>query len=451
MRKRIVITGMSMITPFGGSEETMKAIYANRSAIGTLPEEYDICPTRIGGRIGDNIDLSAWIKAPKALKIARRGGRGTKYACSVTYRALEQAGVLGDDGALLPHLKDRAGVAIGTDWGDFEIMNNMAVQMYRIEQASGEEREALTQQLFKRHTFSAHTALPDSIPTSIAQAFGMQRDADCTVKACATGPGSIRRAAMSIQHGIVDMIVAGSSSILTPPAMMTFNTLGTRDVKRIQGALSKRNDEPENASRPFDKDRDGFVISEGAAVFVIESAEHAMARGATPIAELIGHGETTDITSPTDPDADSQARAISEAMAMAGICSEDIDLVKDHATATTAGDIVAARVLKRTFGERRVPIIAPKCWLGHMLAASGSVETAIALKIMETGKIPAMRNLDNPIDEALICSNDSHAHTDECYLNFPRKPIKANIETVLCTSYGFGGQNVPLIFKKWSE
>ena len=451
MRKRIVITGMSMITPFGGPEETMKAIYANRSAIGPLPEEYDVCPTRIGGRIGDDIDLSAWIKAPKALKIAKRGGRGTKYSCSVTHRALEQAAALGEDGTLLPHLKDRAGVAVGTDWGDFEIMNNMAIQMYRIEQASGEEKLALTQQLFKRHTMSAHTALPDSIPTSIAQAFGMQRDADCTVKACATGPGSIRRAAMSIENGIVDVIVAGSSSILTPPAVMVFNTLGTRDANRIHGALSKRNDDPENASRPFDKDRDGFTISEGAAVFVIESAEHAMARSATPIAELIGHGETTDISSPTDPDADSQAKAISEAMAMAGICSNDIDLVKDHATATTAGDIVAAGVLKRTFGDRRVPIIAPKCWLGHMLAASGSVETAIALNIMAAGKIPAMRNLDNLIDEALICSNDNHTHTDECYLNFPRKSLKADIETVLCTSYGFGGQNVPLIFKKWSE
>ena len=449
LRKRIVVTGMYDITPFGGSEAMMASIYARKSAITPLPQEYNHCPTRIGGIIPD-FDLASWIDAKEVFRTIRRGSRPSQLVGATAYKALRQARLLGDDGKLLASQRERTGVAIGTDFGDIKLISDMAVRMHLLEQAvASEEKTRILRETVTAHFLSAYQALPDAETYLSAMGLGAEGPSSTLVKACATGPGNIRLAAMEIDIGAADIMVAGAVTQLTPQAVMIFNMLGTRNPNQIQGALSRRNDEPQRASRPFDQHHDGFVPSEGATVMVIESLESALKRDVTPLAELTGFGSTTDARSPTDPHPAIQERAIWQALEMAGKKPEDIDLLKDHCTGTLIGDIVAAKVIKAVWGNRRIPIIVPKCWLGHQLANAGTVEASVAIRVMNFGVIPPAINWEDPIAETLLCE-ESHHHTfPYCYFNIPLQPTRAKIKTVVCTSAGFGGQNAPLVLEKF--
>lgn len=433
MQKRIVVTGIGMITPFGDTRQTWEAVAAGRSAIAPLPEEFHLCPTQIGGIIPP-LQLETWFEQKTAGRIASRSMRTSQFAQVAAQQALEGTGLLGEDGALVPHLCKRTGVAMGTGVGASELIAKMALDMNYANNAETEEqKQARMQQLIKNHLGTAMIGLPDASAFQTSLTFGLKGPMDCSIKACATGAANIRRAAMEILLGHADIMVAGGTESLYPVDMMPFNIYARR------GALSRRNDDPQGASRPFDQEHDGFVAAEGAGALVLETLESARSRNVPILAELAGYGETSDAMGATDPAQESQQEAMNMALDMAGPDPQGTLLIKTHGTSTITGDKSEASAITTVINTPKkasqVFAWAVKSELGHTLGASGGIETALSIMAMRQGIVPPTRNLINPIPEAK-------------HLTIPRNATKENITTVLCNAFGFGGQNVCLAFKK---
>lgn len=409
-KRRVVVTGLGAITPLGENvESTWKAILAGQSGVSAI-DHFDASDLncKICSRVKD-FPVEKYMSA----KDARKRDFFIQYGMAAATQAIEDAGL-----EVTEANASRVGLAIGSGIGGLP-----TIEKYnQILLESGPR---------KISPFFIPGALINMISGNLSIQYGMKGPNIALVSACTTGTHNIGLAARSIAYGEADVMVAGA-------AEMASTKLGIGGFA-VMRALSTRNDEPEKASRPWDKDRDGFVLGDGAGVLVLESYEHAKARGAKIYAELAGFGMGADahhMTSP-DPNGLGAARSMDLAINDAGLSPSDIDYVNAHATSTPAGDELEVMGIKHVFKDhaKNLAVSSTKSMTGHLLGAAGSVEAIFSILAIRDQIAPPTINLDNP--------------SDGCDLNFvPHKPQKMEINAVLSNSFGFGGTNGTLVFKK---
>jgi 3-oxoacyl-[acyl-carrier-protein] synthase II len=413
-RRRVVVTGMGALTALGPTvAATWEGLVAGRSGIRTV-QSFD--PSRVASKMaaevvdfdpGDIIDR----------KDARRMDRYIQFGLVATREAFQSAGL---PDRLEGRLAERTGVILGSGLGGATtLFDNVMVMAAR-----GPDRIS---------PFFIPMGIANVGAGQIAITFGPMGPNFATVSACATGAHAIGEAWETIRRDDADIMVAGGAEAAIHEAVLG----GFASMK----ALSTRNDDPEAASRPFDRDRDGFVMGEGAAVLVLEALEHAERRGAEPLAELIGYGATADashITLPA-PGGIGAVRAARRAMEKAGVTADEIDHVNAHATSTAEGDLAELQGMKTLFGDRAgaVAITANKSMLGHSLGAAGAIESVATIQALRTGVIPPTINLvhPDPAAEGLDLT--------------PLVSARRTMTLALNNSFGFGGQNAALVFRKW--
>lgn len=412
--KNVVVTGLGMVTPLGiGVEETWANAIQGRSGVGLITRfdasEY---PARIAGEL-KGFDPLNYMDGKEAKKM----DTFIHYAIAASGFALADAGI--DAATLSTHEKERAGVVIGSGIGGMPEIESTAKTLFE----RGPKRIS---------PFFIPSVLANMGAGQVSIHFGLMGPNACPVTACTTGSSAIGDAARIIERGDADFIIAGGSE-----AAICGLAVGGFAAMR---ALSRRNDDPARASRPFDRDRDGFVMGEGAGVIVLERRERALARGARVYAELTGYGMSADahhMTSPT-PDGDGALRCMNRAIMDAGVVPESVDYINAHATSTMA-DAIETIAIKRAFGPHahKIAISSTKSMTGHLLGAAGGIEAIFAIKAIETGVIPPTINLDNP--------------DQECDLFYtPNVAVKRKVDCALSNSFGFGGVNGSLIFTRFT-
>ena len=414
-QRRIVVTGLGLISPVGNTvTEAWDAVCNGRSGIGLITElDVSNMATRIAGEI-KNFEVTDYIPG----KEARRYDKFMHYALAAAQGAMAEAGLLAEDNGIDP---ERVGFALGSGIGGIATIEN-------------------TMMTFRDR--GARRVSPFYIPGSIVNMigghlsirYGYKGPNLAVVTACSTSTHNIGMAARMIKYGDADVMVTGGAEYATTPTSMA----GFISAK----AMTTRNDDPEAASRPWDRDRDGFVLANGASAVVVEELEHAKKRGATIYAEIIGFGMSGDahhITAPPD-DGEGATRCMNIAMKDAGINAEEVEYVNAHGTSTPLGDRAETDALKKSFGDHawRVAISSTKSMTGHMLGAAGGAEAIFCMLSMRDGIIPPTINLDHP-DEG--CDLDYVPHT--------AREMPVNI--AMSNSFGFGGTNGTLIFKKLQD
>ena len=414
--RRVVVTGMGMVTALGNDVASSWAgLAAGRSGVATIAS-FD--PSRLTVRIAGEVkDLDASHILDR--KEIRRTDRYIQFGLVASREAMDQAGL---PARLEGEEAERTGVILGTGLGGVgTLVDGISINALR-----GPDRIS---------PFFIPMGIPNVGAGQIAISFGMTGPNFTTVSACATGGHAIGEASETIRRGDADTMIAGGTEAgIFEPLVGGFAAMR---------ALSTRNDDPEGASRPFDKGRDGFVPGEGAGVLVLEDLEHARARGAEIFAELISYGATADashITLPA-PGGIGAVRAARRALDKAGIAVEEIDHVNAHATSTPEGDKAELQSIRTIFGDRAgaVPITANKSMLGHTLGAAGAIEAIVTIQSIRESCVPPTINLDDPDDAAEglnLTPNTAQAH---------------DIRTAMSNSFGFGGQNTALIFRRWEE
>ena len=425
MRRRVVITGLGVVTPLGHSVgEMFRQLCAGASGVDRITHfDASRFPTTFAAEV-KNFDLGHWIKNPERYAAC---GSNTVFALAASQQALADANLL--DGAKLD--RTRFGVYLGSGEGgeDFQaviygsamgaspdgLKVNGAEYIRTVKPILNAAREAQ----MEMNTTAGHCA----------EEFELLGPNFACLTACAASAQAIGEAAEMIRLGDADLMLAGGShSMIHPFGVTGFNRLT---------ALSTRNDDPKKASRPFDLNRDGFVLGEGAGILVLEELDHARARGATIYAELSGYGTTGDAFRMTDPHPQGRGavKAMQMAMTDAGLKPEDIGYINAHGTSTPANDSSETAGIKTALGEaaKRVPVSSSKSMLGHLIAAGGAVELIIAIMAMREGVIPPTINYETPDPE---CDLD--------YVPNVARPVKG-IRHVLSNSFGFGGQNITLI------
>lgn len=413
-RRRVVVTGMGVICPLGNDVETAwEKASKGISGIGPITR-FDVSrlETRFGGEVKDFDPVAAFGR-----REARRMDRITQFAAEAARQALEDSGL-----EVTPEERYRIGVLIGCGLGGIESLLH-GVDVIR---QKGPTRVS---------PLLVPMMLPDSPAGKVSMLFGLRGPNMSISTACATGNNSIGEATEIIRRGAADVMVAGSTEAgLVPLAIACFNNMQ---------AISRRNDDPQAASRPFDRDRDGFVVSEGAAILILEELEHARARGAHIYAEVLGYGATADafhVTAPLENGEGAQ-EAMRKALDDAGLTVDDVDYLNAHGTSTVLNDLSETRAIKAVFGERAytLPISSTKSVTGHMMGAAGSVEAVFSIKAICENFIPPTINLDNP-DEEMVG------------MDFvPNVGRKAEINVVMSNSFGFGGHNAVLIFGRHAD
>ncbi len=408
MERRVVVTGMGAVTPLGiGVEPTWEAMRAGRSGI-TKISLFDASEftSQIAGQVLD-FDPTEWMEA----RDARHSDRFVQFAMGAAVMAAA------DSGLDFSAAGERTGVLIGSGIGGTWTWE--------------EQHRALIEKGPRRISpFFIPMLIMDMASGRIAMRFQAKGPNLSIVTACATSAHALGEAAEIIKRDDADAMIAGGAEAAVSPL-----ALGGFCAMR---ALSRRNDEPEQASRPFDRDRDGFVMAEGAGVVILEEYEQAARRGARIYGELLGYGATADAYHITDPcpDGDGMARAMDTALRDARITSDEVDYVNAHGTATPVGDPAETRALKRVFRDRagKVPVSSTKSVTGHLLGAAGGVEAIACLCAMRDGIAPPTANLDNP--------------DPECDLDYvPREARELPIRTAMSNSFGFGGHNATLVFR----
>ena len=409
-QRRVVVTGMGMVTALGNDvATTWEGLVAGRSGIRTI-EAFD--PSRLTSRVAAEVhdfDASGVLDR----KELRRTDRYIQFGLVAAREALDQAGLPerfeGD-------LADRTGVILGTGLGGVgTLIDGFATNALR-----GPDRIS---------PFLIPMGIPNIGSGQIAIQFGMTGPNFTTVSACATGGHALGESSEIIRRGDADIMVAGVAEAgIYEPMVGGFAAMR---------ALSTRNDDPPAASRPFDTGRDGFVIGEGAGVVVLEELEHAQARGATILAELVGYGATADashVTLPA-PGGIGAVKAARRALVKAGLTPDDIDHVNAHATSTPEGDRAELQAIRTIFGDGvgRISVTANKSMIGHTLGAAGAIEAIVSILTIRDGCVPPTINLADPDPDA--------AGMDLT----PNVAAKHEIGTVLSNSFGFGGQNTALI------
>jgi 3-oxoacyl-[acyl-carrier-protein] synthase II len=405
--RRVVVTGMGAVSPVGNSaSQSWESLRAGRSGIAPITHfDASRLPARIAGEV-KGFDAAAMF----GTKEARRGTPHVHYAMAAAREAALDSGL--DIAADSPDV----GVLIASGIGGLEVIENTT----RILDAQGVRRVS---------PFAAAMALVDMAPGMVSIDLGARGPNMAVVSACASGADAIGQASNWIRQGDAVAVLAGGTE-----AGITSTGIAMFAAAR---ALSTRNDDPEHASRPFDRDRDGFVAAEGSAVLVLEEREHAIARGATIHAELLGYAASADayhITAP-EPSGAGAIRCVRRALERAGVRPEDIQYINAHGTGTQLNDLAETRAIKHVFGESAysVPISSTKSMTGHMLGAAGVFEAMVTILAMRDGFLPPTVNLENA--------------DPECDLDYvPNVGRAVNARLAMTTSFGFGGHNACLVF-----
>jgi len=411
LNRRVVVTGVGMVTPVGLDTETSwEGLIAGKSGIGPITQFDDkVIPTQIAGEV-KGFDAAKYIEAKEIKKM----DRFIHLALAASQMAMDDAKLV-----ISPENADHIGVIAGAGIGGLPAIE----RSYRAYMEKG----------YRRITpFFIPMAIINELAGHISMRFGAKGPNISVVTACATGTHSIGDAFKWIQRGDADaMIAGGAEATICPLAVGGFNAMK---------ALSTRNSEPERASRPFDAQRDGFVMGEGAGLVILEDLEFAQKRGARILAEVIGYGASGDayhITSPA-PNGEGAARCMSLAIKDAGISPAEIGYINAHGTSTKYGDELETMAIKTVFGDhaRTVPISSTKSMTGHLLGAAGGVEAVISILALERGILPPTINLENP--------------DPECDLDYiPNTARKKQVDIVISNSFGFGGTNATLVFRKF--
>ena len=413
--RRVVITGMGVVSPVGNDLETFWSNLKNGvSGIHTI-DAFDTTgyDCQIGGQVRD-FDPKPFFKNPKDV---RRTDRFTHFAMAAAKMAIVDSGI---DVANLNE-RDRFGVIVGTGIGGLKTLQDQL-------------RILLTKGPGRNSPFTIPMLISNMAGGVISMEFGLRGPNLCIVTACASSNNAIGESWRIIKFGNADIFLAGGSEA----SIVEIGVAGFSAMK----ALSTRNDEPERASRPFDRDRDGFVISEGAGIVVIEELEHARVRGAKIYCEITGYGVSADayhMTAPP-PDGEGAARAMKLALEHARISPERVDYINAHATSTDIGDLCETRAIKKIFGENayKVPISSTKSMTGHLLGGAGGVEMAACALAIRDSVIPPTINLENP--------------GEECDLDYtPNVAREKKVRVALNNSFGFGGHNATLVATAFEE
>ena len=412
MTTKVYVTGVGMITPLGvDTKSSWKSLLQGKSGIAPIVAfDTEGFATTIAGESPD-FDPTTYVDR----KQARRLDRFAQMAVGATAQAMEQAGLDLQDGSVDA---TRVGSVIGSGIGGIITLSEQWAVLH--EKGPG-----------RVNPFLVPMMLADMAPGQVSILYGAKGPNYCTVTACASGADSIGIAAAMIRRGEIDIALAGGTEApICPIAVAGFNACM---------ALSKRNDDPEGASRPFDAGRDGFVMGEGAGVLVIESEESMLRRGATPLAELAGYGASSDafhVTQPS-PGGEGGARAMINALAEAEMEPSDISYVNAHGTSTPMNDRLETEALKTVFGDEayKIKISSTKSMTGHLLGAAGGVEAAISVLAVAESAIPPTINLENPDPD---CDLDYTAHHAQ----------KGIVNAAMSNNLGFGGHNASLIFKR---
>ncbi len=412
MRKQVVITGMGTINPLGNDVASFwEGLVAGRSGAGPITA-HDVSD--------QEVRIAAQVKGfdPVAIfgaKQARRADPFCQFALFAADEAVADAGLTFDNSDSNPH----AGIIIGTGIGGITTL----LSNYDTFRERGPKRVS---------ALMVPMMMPNAAAGELAIRYGLHGMAVSVASACATGTNAIGEGAELIRQGGAEiMICGGSESVMHP---ITFAALSN------MGAVSRRNDEPERASRPFDADRDGFLVGEGAGVLILESLEHAQRRGAHIYAEVIGYGYSCDAFHITAPDEEGTGAALSMQNALddAGLAPDEIDYINAHGTSTPLNDRTETQAIRQVFGARAysVPISSTKSMIGHLMGAAGAVEAIACVKTLETGVIHPTINYETP--------------DPDCDLDYvPNQSRKANPRTALSNSFGFGGHNATLILRRW--
>ncbi len=407
--KRVAVTGVGCVSPLGvGTEPTWKALVSGESGAGPVTRfdatEYS---TRIACEV-DGFDPTDFMEQREA----RRSDRFTQFAVASAVEAAEGAGWSNN----VPYERDRIGVIIGSGIGGIETLE-------------AQHRVLLERGPSKMSPFTVPLLMINGAAGSVAMRFGLNGPNYAAVSACATGAHAIGEAVNMIRRGAVDAMMAGGSEApITPLAYGAFACMG---------ALSRRNDDPLHASRPFDADRDGFVIAEGAAVVVLEEWEAAVARGAEILAEIVGYSATCDafhLTQP-DPEGSGAASAMRLAISDAGVEKGAIGYINAHGTSTPFNDKIESKAIRDVFGQQAPPVSSTKSATGHLTGAAGAIEAVFTVQALLTQTLPPTINYETP--------------DPECDLDYiPNSGRSVSLEYALSNSFGFGGHNACLLFKK---
>ncbi|HMB21601.1 MAG TPA: beta-ketoacyl-ACP synthase II [Anaerolineales bacterium] len=413
MSRRVVVTGMGCVSPVGNNvKETWDSVLAGKSGAAAITH-FDASrhKTRFAAEV-KGFDPVALFGAREARKM----DRFTQFAAAVTVEALDQAGLKIDETN-----RDRIGVVTGTGIGGIgTLLEQTSVLLER-----GPERVS---------PFLVPMMIADSAAGMLAIRLGVRGPNMAISTACASGNNAIGEATEIIRRGAADvMIVGGSEAAIVPLSMAGLN---------VMTALSTRNDDPQTASRPFDKERDGFVMGEGAGVLILESLEHAQGRGARIFAEVSGYGTSDDAYHVSHPAENGAGAALSMKLALenADLGVNDIEYINAHGTSTSLNDKSETDAIKTVFGERAysIPISSTKSMTGHLLGASGALEAIFCTLAIRDGILPATINYHTP--------------DPECDLDYiPNQPRKAAPKHVMSNSFGFGGHNATLILSRFEE
>ncbi len=410
--RRVVVTGLGLVTPLDiGVSKTWKKLCEGESGIGPISRfdasKYSV---RIAGEV-PNFDPAAYIEKKEIKKM----DTFIHYAVAACQEAMDDAKLVVDS-----HNAERVGVYIGAGIGGLPAIEHY----HKVLLERGPDRVT---------PFFIPMVIINLASGQVAIRYGAKGPNACTVTACATGNHCIGDGFRLIQRGEADaMIVGGTESTICPTAVAGF---------AAAKALSRRNEEPEKASRPFDKDRDGFVIGEGAGVLIIEELEHARARGAKIYAEISGYAMNSDafhITAPPD-DGAGAVKCMEHALKDGGIAKSSVGYINAHGTSTFA-DRVETQVIKEVFGDQAysIPVSSTKSMTGHLLGAAGGIEAAFSILALQQGIIPPTINLDDP--------------DHECDLDYvPNTSRVCAFDVAVSNAFGFGGVNACLVFRRWQE
>ncbi len=427
MKRRVVVTGMGMVTPLGRDvESTWKALQEGRSGVGRISLfDAGTFPTQIAAEVRD-FRLSDYLDDVRRWE---DHSRNTVFALAAAKMAVSDSG-LADD----PRLdRGRFGVYLGSGEGQHDFHRFVSL----LHRSAHLPDHVVDTAYFTGHGVDGLHAVreseqePGTPAAHLASVFGAQGpNANC-LTACAASSQAIGEATELIRRGDADLILSGGThSMIHPFGVTGFNLLT---------ALSTRNDEPSKASRPFDRDRDGFILGEGAGMVILEELEHARRRGARIYGELVGYGSTADAFRLTDTHDEGRGAiaAVNEALADARITPDEIDYINAHGTSTQVNDSIETLAIKRSLGEAayKIPVSSTKSMMGHLIAAAGSVEAIICLLAIRDGVLPPTINLDNP--------------DPDCDLDYiPHEARRKRVDIALSNSFGFGGQNIALILRR---
>jgi 3-oxoacyl-[acyl-carrier-protein] synthase II len=411
MRKRVVITGMGCVSPLGNDVESLwNSIKAGKSGASYITRyETQNFESKIAAEV-KGFDGAALFGGREA----RRMDLFSQYAVAAAGQAIENAGLV-----ITPDNRDRIGVVIGSGIGGIGTL----FEQTKVFLERGPSRVS---------PFLVPMMLADTGPGMVAIHYGLRGPNMAVVTACATGTNALGEAAELIRRGQADAVLAGGSEAAIVPVAMAGLS--------VMNALTKRNHDPESASRPFDRERDGFLMGEGAAVLLLESLDHALQRGAAVLAELSGYAATNDayhISAPAE-NGSGAAACMELALANAGLEMDQIDYINAHGTSTQLNDKSETAAIKTVFGEQayQIPVSSTKSMTGHLLGATGALEAVICVRALHDGFIPPTINYENPDP---LCDLD--------YV--PNRGRSARLDHIMSNSFGFGGHNATIIISRY--